>query len=143
MRIRAKLGLGFGAILALLAIVGMTGIYQLDDVIQGCQGNVTVQWELMETADTMVSDVLQVRRSEKDFLMRKDMKYPDRVNKYLDTAQIEPPPSIGTRLKTEFLRGMGNHNDAFVMILDIDKVFSSEELNLVQEMNYDKVHSGC
>ena len=52
----------------------------------------------------------------------------------LNAEQIEPPPRIGTRLKTEFLRGMGNHNDKFVMILDIDKVFSSDEMSLVQNM---------
>ncbi|SNB44789.1 chemotaxis protein CheW [Geobacter sp. DSM 9736] len=46
----------------------------------------------------------------------------------LESAQIEPPPRIGTRLNTEFLRGMGKKEDRFVMILDIDKVFSSEDL---------------
>lgn len=52
----------------------------------------------------------------------------------LDAEQIEPPPRIGTRLKTDFLRGMGNYHDEFVMILDIDKVFSSEEMSLVHDM---------
>ena len=57
----------------------------------------------------------------------------------LDDAQIEPPPRLGTRLKTEFLRGMGNQNDNFIMILDIDKVFSSEELCLVQDVTEEAV----
>jgi purine-binding chemotaxis protein CheW len=46
----------------------------------------------------------------------------------MDPSQIEPPPHIGTNLNTEFLRGMGKHNDRFVMILNIDRVFSSAEL---------------
>ena len=46
--------------------------------------------------------------------------------------QIEPPPRIGTRLNTEFIKGMGNRDDEFVIILDIDKVFSSEELVVLQ-----------
>lgn len=50
----------------------------------------------------------------------------------LEPGQIEAPPRIGTKLNTEFLRGMGKHNDQFVMILDIDKVFSSEEMTLIQ-----------
>jgi purine-binding chemotaxis protein CheW len=50
----------------------------------------------------------------------------------LEPNQIEPAPKIGTRLKTEFLKGMGKHNDRFIMILDINKVFSSEDLALVQ-----------
>ena len=41
---------------------------------------------------------------------------------------IEPPPKLGTRLKTEFIKGMGKVEDNFVMILDIDKVFSADEL---------------
>ena len=41
---------------------------------------------------------------------------------------IEPPPRLGTKLKTEFIKGMGKVEDNFVMILDIDKVFSADEL---------------
>lgn len=51
----------------------------------------------------------------------------------LEPGQIEPPPRIGTRLRTEFIRGMGKRNDQFVIILDIDSVFSAEELSLVSE----------
>ena len=51
----------------------------------------------------------------------------------LDPAQIEPPPRIGTRLNTEFIRGMGKHEDQFIIILDIDRVFSADELVLVGE----------
>lgn len=50
----------------------------------------------------------------------------------LDADRIEPPPRIGTRLNTEFIRGMGNHEDRFLIILDIDRVFSAEEISLVQ-----------
>ncbi|HQN19084.1 MAG TPA: chemotaxis protein CheW [Syntrophobacteraceae bacterium] len=46
----------------------------------------------------------------------------------LDPDQIEPPPRIGTRLKTGFIRGMGKRENGFIVILDIDRVFSAEEL---------------
>ena len=46
----------------------------------------------------------------------------------MEPAQIEAPPHIGTHLRTEFIRGMGKHNERFVMILDIDQVFSGTEL---------------
>jgi purine-binding chemotaxis protein CheW len=49
----------------------------------------------------------------------------------LDAENIEPAPKIGSRMQTEFIRGMGKHNERFIMILDIDKVFSNEELALV------------
>lgn len=51
----------------------------------------------------------------------------------LDPSQIEPPPKIGSRLKVEFLKGMGKVGEHFLMILDIDKVFSTSELMLVKE----------
>ena len=41
---------------------------------------------------------------------------------------IEPPPQLGTKLNTEFIKGMGKVENDFVMILDIDKVFSAEDL---------------
>jgi purine-binding chemotaxis protein CheW len=50
----------------------------------------------------------------------------------LDGEGIEPAPRIGTKLHTEFLQGMVKHNDGFIMLLDIDRVFSAEELEAVQ-----------
>ena len=52
----------------------------------------------------------------------------------LEPDQIEPAPKIGTQLKTEFIKGMGKKDDRFIIMLDIDKVFSSEELSMVQGM---------
>ena len=50
----------------------------------------------------------------------------------LEPGQIEPAPRIGTRLRTEFIKGMGKRDGQFIIILDIDKVFSSDELALAQ-----------
>jgi len=51
----------------------------------------------------------------------------------LDSEHIEPPPKIGTKLNTDFIRGMGKQDDQFLIILDIEKIFSSEELDFVQQ----------
>ena len=51
----------------------------------------------------------------------------------LDTDHIEPPPSIGTQLNTDFIKGMGKQDDNFIIILDIEKIFSSAELEAVQK----------
>ena len=57
----------------------------------------------------------------------------DSVQEVLDLEphQIEPAPKIGTKLRTDFIRGMGKRDEQFIIILDIDKVFSSEELAAV------------
>jgi len=52
----------------------------------------------------------------------------------LEPDQIDPAPRFGTRFKTDFLKGMGKRDEKFIMILDIDKVFSTEELMIVQEV---------
>ncbi len=50
----------------------------------------------------------------------------------LDPDHIEPAPKIGTKLKTEFIKGMGKQGERFIILLDIDQVFSTEELALVK-----------
>jgi purine-binding chemotaxis protein CheW len=49
----------------------------------------------------------------------------------LEPDQIEPAPKIGARLRTEFIKGIGKRDNAFIMILDIEKVFSADELEAV------------
>jgi len=51
----------------------------------------------------------------------------------LEPEQIESAPKFGTKFKEEFLKGMGKKDEKFIMILDIDKVFSSDEIALVQD----------
>jgi purine-binding chemotaxis protein CheW len=51
----------------------------------------------------------------------------------LDPDQVEPPPRIGTRLKSKFISGMGKRDNQFIIILDINRVFSADELAMTQE----------
>lgn len=50
----------------------------------------------------------------------------------LDRESIKPAPRIGTKLDTGFIKGMGRQNDRFIIILDIDRVFSADELGMAQ-----------
>jgi purine-binding chemotaxis protein CheW len=50
-----------------------------------------------------------------------------------DDRQIQPPPSIGTKYKSEFIEGMAKVDDNFIMILNMDMVFSTDELSLLKE----------
>ena len=53
----------------------------------------------------------------------------------LESSQIEPAPKIGTWLKTEFIQGMGKQSDdEFIIILDIDKIFSAEEIEIASNI---------
>lgn len=54
----------------------------------------------------------------------------DAVNAVVEiaAADIEPPPSFGTRIRPDFIAGMGKYNGRFVILLDIERVLSSEEI---------------
>jgi purine-binding chemotaxis protein CheW len=45
----------------------------------------------------------------------------------LDGGQIEPPPDIGVRWRSDYIRGVGRRNDGFVIIFDLARLFSAEE----------------
>lgn len=48
----------------------------------------------------------------------------------LEPGQINPPPRIAMRWRTELIRGMGRRGDEFIIILDMAAVFTHEELSL-------------
>ncbi len=50
----------------------------------------------------------------------------------LEPGMIEPPPKIGVRLNTEFIKGMGKKDEDFVIILDTNRIFSTEEMDILQ-----------
>lgn len=50
----------------------------------------------------------------------------------LEPEQIQPAPKIGTQIRTDFIKGMGKRESGFLMILDIDRVFSAEEIALAR-----------
>ena len=50
----------------------------------------------------------------------------------LEPDSIQPPPRIGTKIRTDFIKGMGKRDAQLIMILDIDRVFSTEELAAVR-----------
>lgn len=59
----------------------------------------------------------------------------------LEPKQIEPAPRMGTRLNTKFIKGMGKREERFIILLDIDKVFSTEELLALQEATESEVEA--
>jgi purine-binding chemotaxis protein CheW len=43
----------------------------------------------------------------------------------IDEAQIEPPPVVGGRWKSDYLAGIGKKGDNFIMIFDLAKLMTS------------------
>ena len=46
----------------------------------------------------------------------------------LPASEIEPPPPFGTRIRVECLLGMGRAGKRFVLLLDIDRLLSTDDV---------------
>jgi purine-binding chemotaxis protein CheW len=49
------------------------------------------------------------------------------------TDKIKQAPTIATRYRADYIHGMIQEDDHFIMVLDIDKVFSSNDLESISE----------
>lgn len=60
----------------------------------------------------------------------------DSVKEVLDilTSEIEPPPSFGSKIKTDYITGIGKAEDKVIILLDIEQVLTSEEIIALQEL---------
>ena len=45
----------------------------------------------------------------------------------INDKEVVPPPSIGNKYKAEFINGVIRINDNFIMLLDMDKIFSTDD----------------
>lgn len=58
----------------------------------------------------------------------------DAVHEVVEIAadKVEPAPRFGTKLAAEFIKGVGKRDDAFIIILDIDRIFNSDEVTMLR-----------
>lgn len=59
----------------------------------------------------------------------------DAVNAVLEipAAEIEPAPAFGTKIRTDFIQGMGKVNGKFVILLDLNHILSMDEMGTLAE----------
>ncbi|MFO1379000.1 MAG: chemotaxis protein CheW [Chitinivorax sp.] len=58
----------------------------------------------------------------------------DSVNEVVEIppSDIEPPPAFGAQVRTDYIRGMGRLAERFVILLDVARVFSMQEMSVLQ-----------
>lgn len=63
----------------------------------------------------------------------------DAVNEVLEIprGEIEPPPSFGAKIRADFIKGMGKVEGRFVIILNIERVLSTEEIAMLARIGDD------
>ena len=60
----------------------------------------------------------------------------DEVSEVLEVSasQIEPPPSFGASVDTDFIMGMGKVGDRLVILLDVQRVLGTDELLMLDAL---------
>lgn len=63
----------------------------------------------------------------------------DSVSEVLEipASEIEPPPAFGARIRADFIKGMGKVSGKFVIILDVAKVLSVDEIASLSQLSGD------
>ena len=51
----------------------------------------------------------------------------------LNESKIKPSPTIATKYRADYIQGMVQEDDYFMMVLNIDKVFSSMDLDFIAD----------
>jgi len=88
--------------------------------------------EEKEYTDRTVFVVLEVTLGEKKRQMGIVVDSVSEVVK-LEDAMIEPPPRYGFEVDSDFIIGMGKQNEKVIMLLDIEKVLTENELAFIAE----------
>jgi purine-binding chemotaxis protein CheW len=68
----------------------------------------------------------------------------DAVNEVLEIAagDIEPPPEFGARIRSDFIAGLGKVGGRFVILLDVDRVLSVEEVAVIANLPRQEAAAG-
>ncbi|MGE5514281.1 MAG: chemotaxis protein CheW [Bacteroidota bacterium] len=63
----------------------------------------------------------------------------DRVYEVTELAEhsLEPPPEIGIRWNSDYIKGVGRHGGAFVIVLDLAHLFGSEDGALIAGLRHE------
>jgi len=51
----------------------------------------------------------------------------------IEEDQIEGSPNLGKQYQSEFIQGMAREDDAFIMLLDMERVFNAAEISSISE----------
>lgn len=55
----------------------------------------------------------------------------------IPASEIEPAPTFGAKIRVDFISGMAKVNGNFVIVLNVDRVLSVEEMAMLSEVSSD------
>lgn len=125
MKIRDKLLLGFGFYMLFAVISGLIAYKDLR--------RITVRLSLVELADDITNNILEIRRHEKNYLLYKDAaslnefrEYLDTMKKYVESLRAEIVREIGTKDFTIMKETIARYEATFIRVTEV--LASQDEL---------------
>jgi purine-binding chemotaxis protein CheW len=97
-----------------------------------------LKFDMSETQKTVDTSIIVIEIMMQDEMVTLGV-LADSVQEVIDLKEevIEPAPKIGNKINADFIEGIGKQNEHFIIILDIDKIFSFEELSAVSTRSED------
>ncbi len=134
-------------ILKVQEIIGMMSVTRVPRTPEFIRGVINLRGKVIPVVDLRIKFGLESKDdTEKTVIIvvqviRESQKVTmgtivDEVSEVMDieAGQIEPPPELGAEVDTDFILGMGKIADKVVMLLDVDKVLTGGEMELIDKV---------
>jgi purine-binding chemotaxis protein CheW len=134
-------GANVSKVLSILELTKITRIPRTPDFIRGVINlrgavlpiiDIRLKFGLTQTEFTSNTCIL-VLDIEMDAIIVKIGALVDSVQEVLEIEEgdILPPPNIGAKYKSDFIEGMFKLENSFVMLLNMDLIFSEDEITVM------------
>lgn len=141
---KEEYGLEILKVREIIGMMNVTSVPRTPDFIRGVinlRGKVIpvveirgkFQLEAVDDTEKTCIIVVQVNRDDTKVTMGIIV---DEVSEVLDIdrSQLEPSPQFGTSINTDFILAMGRVEEKLIMLLDVDQVLSSGELETLGQI---------
>ena len=114
MKLSMKLGIGFGIVLVLTGAIALVGLLGMTGVVD--------RVDKSDDVNRLVKSLLEARRQEKNFILRKDLKYAEQVGKIVDEMRSQ---IAITRDKFTDSANKAQMNEVEAAVNDYERSFNS------------------
>jgi len=134
-------------ILKIKEIIGMMVITKIPRLPNFIKGVINLRGKIIPVVDLRIKFGLEERAyDERTSIIVMEIKTENSTKTdgiVVDTVQevmdiplenIEPPPKYGNDIGQEFLTGIGKVDGDVIMLLDVDKIFTNEEKDILESV---------
>ncbi len=136
-----------------LEVLEKQNITEIPDVPDYVKGVINFRGDILPVIDTRIKFKIPIINQENFVVIvmeisenEKNMRIcaiVDNVQDVIavDDTEVKPVPELGLKYKRDFLTGMIKTENSFIMILDINKVFTFEEIEIISEMKPEQIQN--